>query len=203
MIRPLSAPTAPRATRRGKNARGYTAVELVMAIGVFAVGITGVFAMQKVTAASGAYAKNLAVATRVAESWQERLAIDALRWTSSTTYSNTTWITVLSSAGNNNVWLLPGANLTGDFGTSFDILGRYTATAADVVFCTHVRLTQLFTEPGNGLIRSEVRVFWPKGGPAWNGGAAYCAAAVSTADITSNDFHFVQNATVIRQTEGL
>ena len=60
--------------------RGYTAVELMMAIGIFGVGVTGIIAMQKVTVVSNQHAKNLGIASHIAESWLDMLATDSVTW---------------------------------------------------------------------------------------------------------------------------
>ncbi len=184
--------------------RGYTAVELVMAIGVFAVGITGVFAMQRVTSGSNSYAKNLAVASYVAESWQERLAVDALNWTQSAPITNTTWFAPLGAADDWG-WDLPATS--GDFGPSFSIVGAYNdhgSTPENTVFCTHIRLTRLISTPSSGMIRTEVRVFWPKPGEPPNlGGSHYCTDSADLDKITAEHFHFVHKASVVRQTGGM
>jgi type IV pilus assembly protein PilV len=158
--------------------------------------------MQRVTSSSNAHAKNVAIASYAAESWQEQLAIDASRWTQSQALSSTVWLSVL---GNNATsgWFTPAAAPTAapTFGPAFDALGDFVAqTSANTVFCTHVRLTRLLADP-NGLIRTEVRVFWPKPGPAWNSGAQYCLTTVTTASITAatSNFHFIYDTTVNRQ----
>lgn len=191
--------------RRFVRGRGYTAVELVMAIGIFAVGVTGVFAMQRVTSGANAHAKNVAIATFAAESWLERLAVDATVWTQAAPLAsgNTTWLDLLATATTTD-WILPAAS--GSFGPGFDPLGAYAANTA-ASFCTHIRLTRLLPEP-NGLIRAEVRVFWPKPGPRWTGATSYCPASASTTEVATvgsatDNFHFVYKTTVVRQTGGL
>lgn len=198
----MPTPSAPRSKR---SRRGYTAVELVMAIGIFAIGVTGVFAMQRVTSGANAHAKNLAIATYAAESWLEQLAIDATLWTQTSplTSGNTTWLDQLGTNATTG-WFLPATS--GSFGPGFDPLGAYAANA-DAAFCTHIRLTRLLPEP-NGLLRAEVRVFWPKPGPVWSTTVAYCPATatageVSTISDKTDYFHFVHKATVVRQTGGL
>jgi hypothetical protein len=57
--------------------------------------------------------------------------------------------------------------------------------------------------PGNGLMRSEVRVFWPRDGREPSGGASYCAPN-GGADIgagSDDDFHFVHDVAAVRQTQ--
>lgn len=194
--------------RPQRRARGYTVVELMMALVIFAIGVTGVVAMQKVTSNANGHAKNLAIATHIAQSWQERLAVDATQWGQNGTavITNTTWVNGVNSS---EEWVLPAQNTTLDFGPGFDALGSFvdittTAGAARAVFCTHLRLTHLLTTEGSRLVRSEVRVFWPKPGRTFDSGNAYCASGASVTDIgaATNDFHFVYKTTAIRQTPG-
>jgi prepilin-type N-terminal cleavage/methylation domain-containing protein len=192
-----------------KPQRGYTVVELLMALAIFSVGVTGIFSMQAVTSATNRFAKNLSVATTLARSWQDRLAMDGTLWGGSGNWpiTNTTW---LQLAAQDQAWRLPtndSGGTGGTFGPGADARGQfvdYTVAVNDVVFCTHIRLTRLISEverPGSGLIRSEVRVFWPKDGDAWNNGANYCDAAADVADIgaRTSEFHFVYQSSAIRQ----
>jgi hypothetical protein len=182
-----------------------------MAIGIFAVGATGVVSMQQVTSASNRHAKNIAVATAIAQSWQEQLAADATRWTqASGSIGNTTWLVTATDATNEALWHLPAA--VANFGPAFGPTGEFVDAGTapeDVVFCTHIRMTTLLPDTGPtagaGLLRSEVRVFWPKPGERWDDGAAYCAstAAVSGAGSIGEaieNFHFVYKTTALRQT---
>lgn len=180
------------------RSRGYTAVELVMAIGIFAVGVTGVFAMQRVTSGSNAHAKNLATATFAAESWLEQLAVDATLWTQPPNLkTKTTWIKEIGSNPSLD-WSLPAATPTSSptFGPGFDPLGNY-APNASAAFCTNIRLTKLMDEP-NGLLRADVRVFWPKPGPQWSGGVN----CPTLTDEALPFFHFVHKSTLLKQVGG-
>lgn len=189
------------------HSRGYTAVELVMAIGIFAVGITGVASMQSVTAGANRQARAMATATAFAQSWQDHLAIDALKWTQVQDISTTTWLSEASDSAVVGEWILP-SRIDG-FGPAVDAIGGdvdHTTNATDAVFCAHIRLTPLIantgTTTGGGLYRSEVRVFWPKPGAAWNAGAAYCDPAADVANVgAANDyFNFVYKTSAVRQT---
>jgi hypothetical protein len=179
--------------------RGYTVIELLMAVCIFGFGVMGVIAMQKVTSSSNRHAKSLATGTHVAQSWVEHLAVDATRWNQSLSLAgNTVW---LSSPVN---WSLPAYSATEDFGPAFDALGQPLADAEQAVFCTHIRVVPLISElnsPGNGLLRVDVRVFWPRDGEVQD--AKYCTAAVNaTTDIGQHPekYHFVYKSTAVRQT---
>jgi len=203
--------------RFGAAARGYTAVELLMAISVFGIGVAGIISMEKVTSAANQDAKNLAIATHIAESWLDMLATDAVGWNhpspgyaQSDLSSDTIWLNnVVSNAGAGS-WFLPAYNATLGFGPGFDALGNPVNTAtstANVQFCAHLRLSWLYqptasASSGNGLIRAEVRVFWLREGQSTPiVGVDPCSAAMPIANISgaTGTFHFVQKITAIRE----
>lgn len=205
---------ARRARARLERQGGYTVIELVMAMGVFAIGITGISAMQAATSASNRHAKNLAIANAIAKTWHEELAVDATQWTIQNDViglAQTNWVKQVELGDLGAApWFLP--TTVGTMGASFDALGNFTTDAAQAVFCTHVRLTRLIRTQGSGLIRADVRVFWPKFGHDWNQ-QNYCSAAVNpdtfapfTPSTTGTDetevdnFHFVYSTSAIRQT---
>jgi prepilin-type N-terminal cleavage/methylation domain-containing protein len=183
--------------------RGYTVVELMMALTVLAIGVSGVIAMQKVTLASNQHAKNLALATHIAESWAEELMVDATRWNYPTSAnrtgdidSDTVWLKKVNEKPDE--WFLPDTSADLNFGAAFDALGNVTTVAAQTAFCSHVRLSWLYpAATNNGLIRADIRVFWPREG---RGALAPCAT-VKPADVSTGiaNYHFVHHSTAIRQ----
>jgi len=185
-------------TRRAKN-QGFTIVELMMALALFAVGVTGLVAMQVSTTHSNRIAKDLATATQLARSWQERLTMDAGLWGGPNSWAidNTVWLDLVQAS--NAAWVLPAAS--GTFGPSAGSRGE-PVPLADAYYCTHIRLTRLLNESGAGLIRAEVRVFFPKGPSAWEGGDPYCEAGADVTDIgtATTNFHFVYATSVVRET---
>ncbi len=197
--RTLSPQRSGARRRSVRRARGYTVIELLMAVCIFGFGVMGVIAMQKVTNTSNRHAKNLATATHVTQSWLEHLSVDATRWNQSQSLAtNTVWL------GSPVNWSLPTYSATEDFGPAFDALGQPLADAEQAVFCTHIRVVPLISElnsPGNGLLRVDVRVFWPRDGEAQD--AKYCTGAVNpTSDIGQHPekYHFVYKSTAVRQT---
>jgi type IV pilus assembly protein PilV len=192
-----------------RSKRGYTAVELLMAISIFGIGVSGIIAMEKVTSVSNAHAKNLAIASHIAESWLDMLASDATTWTApgqvgaAGLISSTTWLNaVVSNANTANSWTLPNYSNTLSFGPSFDALGDPIApgSTTPVAFCSHLRLSWLYqpTSSGNGLIRAEVRVFWLKDGQSF--AQSMCTTGqVANVGAATDAFHFVQKITAIRE----
>ncbi len=188
-------------------------VELMMAIAVFAIGVSGIIAMQKVTLASNIHAKNLAIATHVGQAWAEMLDSDSAAWNHPSQLNgatdldaDTVWLKQITT--NEGKWIRPAHNAGLKFGPGFDALGNPTSVIGDAAFCTHIRLTWLKNQTdipvGNGLIRAEVRVFWHR--DVQGGGVddnPLCATGTDPLKIADADgakrHHFVYHTTAIRQ----
>jgi type IV pilus assembly protein PilV len=147
-------------------------MEVMMSLAILGIGASGVVAVQKATLLANTSAKNLATANFIAESWMERLRVDALQWNDYggvPDLSDTKW---LSLASNAPVWVTPAtvlpsgaadADVTGADNFVTDPGPPFAASA----FCTHLRLTQFdpSTLPSfRKLIRAEVRVIWARAG---------------------------------------
>jgi prepilin-type N-terminal cleavage/methylation domain-containing protein len=202
--------------RRHTQRRGYTVVELLMSIALVGIGVSGLIAMQRVTLTSNRQAKNLAVATRIAQRWVETLQVDAARWnhpsnfsTTSDLQTDTIWLRNVTTEG----WFRPAWDAGMMMGPAFDGLGNPvppTSNAAQPVFCTHLRLREAIPEAlGTGVITTEVRVFWLRenGAGGVNPTANLCDAGVAAAavdDPTSAtgslmSYHFVYLVDAVRQ----
>lgn len=164
-----------------RNSRhGYTAVEVLMAMTVMAIGAAAVISMQKASVQGNLEAHEADVAASVARMWVDRLQRDAMQWTlpngDNPTLNNFSNAKLLSTP-TYGTWGLPQAYVTQYQSYGFDILGR-DLPAADLtatntgnnivvpVFCVNYRLQWLVPQsiPGEpGLIRADVRVLWPRG----------------------------------------
>lgn len=154
------------------RSRGYTVVELMMALAVFSAGVTGIITMQRTAVNANRTAKNVELAASIAQAWEAQLAADASMWRQ-TFDANTPFLRTINS-GMDGAWQLPAYNAGRQFGSQFDSFGRATTDATQAYFCVHVRLTWLYWNTadvagtlgtaGNGTIRTDVRVFWPREG---------------------------------------
>jgi type II secretory pathway pseudopilin PulG len=161
---------SPLSRSRGKL-RGYTAVEVLLAMTVLLIGSAGVMTMQKVSIQANLEARKLDVANSIAHAWMERLQTDATQWTlpsnsvaGAPNLGNTMWL--------KNAWggwflpAIPAAFPDDGLSPAFDILGRDLplASAANAVFCTHLRFDQIAQDSlGNPTaVRATVIVFWAK-----------------------------------------
>jgi prepilin-type N-terminal cleavage/methylation domain-containing protein len=177
MTRPLPDHLA-RSVRARRASRAYTAIEVMMAMTVMAIGAAAVITMQKTSVSGNLDARRTDAANAIARTWVERLQRESMMWTlplqENPTGNNLASAlvlgTIMISPGQ---WFLPtqemglnGVNET--MSPAFDILGRDlplgSMNTAD--FCVHVRLQWLgltATPPGGDLIRADVRVIWPVG----------------------------------------
>lgn len=210
---------------RSPSSRGYTIVELLMSLSVLAIGVAGVLGMQRVTISSNQHAKNLSLATRIAQGWIDELAADATLWTvrngASTLAGSTTWLNVVQP---NQIWgwNVPAYSLLRRFGPGFDALGSpvdHTTNPGGAHFCTQIRLA--FVRPelaggtltDTGVIRTQVRVFWRRddslstlGGAAAPGAGNLCAVTGAELDADldpvngGNSFHVIYLTSAVRET---
>jgi hypothetical protein len=145
---------------RGRSA-GYTAVEVLMSMSVLAVGVIGIFSMEKVAVSSNVHAKNLAIATHIAQGWLGTLEAEAMRWdtTPDVLANRTTW---LGAGLGQPDWFRPDFSAGQAYGPQFDELGN--PVGQNGRFCVDLRLSPLngatAISEGTGMSRVEVRVYW-------------------------------------------
>ncbi|NUQ74336.1 MAG: prepilin-type N-terminal cleavage/methylation domain-containing protein [Polyangiaceae bacterium] len=164
--------------------RGYTLVEVAVALAVLAVGAAGIIAVQKATGIGNVHARNIATANRIAAKWAERLQGDSLQWNEINGYANSHWLSQTTLPPAN--WIIP-AEVVNRASPDADVLGAdiYPGDPAASAFCTHLRLlalpgsaAHLTTPPEPPMVpavRAEIRVFWRK-----SGDPADCTTAPAT-----------------------
>jgi type IV pilus assembly protein PilV len=181
--------------------RGFTIVELMMALAVLAVGVSGIVAMQKVTAMTNLHSKSVATATRIAQAWEHQLVVDGSVWRQglATGINTTTWLRNVSTQP---VWFRPAYDNNRVFGAAFDALGNpvVEANIAQAQFCVHLQLIPVvaLTVRNNATIRATVRVLWPRteSDPPPN----FCSpdANVNTIGNDTTSFHSIYQTIAIR-----
>jgi type II secretory pathway pseudopilin PulG len=196
--------TGARSSRQ-RGRRGYTSVEVLVAMTLFAIGAAGVVGMLRATMQGNADARRFDVATSIANEWLGRLRRDSMTWTQPNATINT------SNIATTTIWLkdMPPVPLPSPLGTglnwtrpmttapggsaSFDAIGRELGVADPPFFCVNYRLDWLMLDT---TIRAEVRVFWPRYEAA---APASCDPAVADAANARQDLHFVYATSAIRR----
>jgi hypothetical protein len=172
---------------------------------VLSVGVIGVFSMEKVTIASNAHAKNLAIATHIAQAWLGVLEAESTLWDATPLSLNrTVW---LQTIANQPTWLRPKFDDGLKFGGEFDELGN--AVEDDGKFCADLRLTRLTganeEADGSGVWRAEVRVYWMRDNPVLTATLATTASPCDLLPVKvslqpeSSLLHFVYLSGAVRQ----
>lgn len=196
------------------NARGYTSVEVLIAMTLFAIGAAGVIGMQRATIQGGEDARRFDMATNIANEWLSRLQRDSTFWTmpnadnpSTMNLNQTKWLTNVDTCGTTFCNIpMPPAPADG-LSPAFDQFGRdLPAGTTNAFYCVQYRL-QWIAPPGvgpsylpplrlTGLMRAEVRVYWNSLEQAPIGD---CNAPPPEVIPAASTFRMVYAATAIRE----
>jgi type II secretory pathway pseudopilin PulG len=162
--------------RRGlgsrRPARGFTVIEILIAMTIMMIGAAAVITMQKTAIQANLEARKTDVANSIARMWLERLRRDAMQWTYVAGNGSASTINVIAPRLiKQTTWAFPTAYVPQSappiMSYGFDILGRDLLAgdiAADSNFCVNIQITPL--EPlvtPVMLLRADVRVLWPRG----------------------------------------
>jgi prepilin-type N-terminal cleavage/methylation domain-containing protein len=186
---------------RNSRQRGYTLVELMMALAIFMISMLGIVSMQRVAAASSAHAKNLAIAQQVGRAVASQLELEATRWN---TAIPSNWLDATAT------WRRLPYVIDRKFGSGFDGLGNplsdSAADKAQVRFCSNVRVSWLFPttmgRAGNGVLRAEIRVFWLRDGVKTLNGSQFCSEDDGVLSLMAQNpeiYQFVYQTVALRQ----
>lgn len=161
-----------------KNA-GYTLVEVMVAISVLAIGVTGILSMENAAVLANRRAHEITMATAIARRWQEILRTDALTWNrpsnragGSDLGSDTSYLCNVVGCGGGaarlDSWFVPA--VTPNVAPGYDHFGNATSIAVPqtLKYCVNLRLNWIrqpsLNPPDQGVIRAEVRVWWYREG---------------------------------------
>jgi prepilin-type N-terminal cleavage/methylation domain-containing protein len=210
-------PSARPCSRSTRSNRGYTAIEVLIAMTVMAIGAAAVMSMQKASVQGNLDARKTDVASSIARMWVERLESDATQWTqpnNNNVLGNNLGTATALFTNLDNGWFVPAPPAPMSF--AYDILGRdlQGADAANAVFCVNMRLKTLVTgipvqggAPVPQLIRADVRVVWLRG-LGVNPSGAFCNtsnADMGTADLSETGrlggpaYHAIYVTTAVKE----
>jgi type II secretory pathway pseudopilin PulG len=197
------------------NARGYTSVEVLIAMTLLAIGAAGVIGMQRVTIQGGEDARRFDMATNIANEWIGRLQKDAAFWRTEPDlskldtmgFANTTWLSTIDACAKKFCTPLMPAGAPEGLSPAFDVFGRDlpAGITTEAFYCVQYRLTWI-AAPGpspynrplrpSALMRAEVRVYWNR---LEKDPIGTCGSPPPEALPTPNQFHVVYAATSLRE----
>jgi type IV pilus assembly protein PilV len=192
-----------RPARSTRKLSGYTLVEVMLAVGILAVGATGILGLQGAAIRGNQEANEYATATRTVEMWLDRYRMDALSWRtggagtlpSSALFANTEFMRGMPAVGATG-WLPPPAARTGSFASASQLSFHGNPSpppgAPTPVYCVQSNLAWVYD---GTAVRVDVRAFWRRRGWQNSDGALNCPAAPNR-----TDYHIVQASTLVRWT---
>ncbi len=164
--------------RRAAARRGFTIIEVMMAITVLAIGAVGLMGLVQATVRGNQQGRRITTATQVSRTWMERVRTDTVGWTTNAPGGPATTC-YLSQApaglvGASSGWFVPqpaGANCVNVGGlpgaAELGISAGAAWTGADAVnsagignqarYCTLLRVTWVVA---NEMLRVDVRTWW-------------------------------------------
>jgi prepilin-type N-terminal cleavage/methylation domain-containing protein len=203
---------------RRRRSSGFTLVEVLVSLGVMTVGAAAIIGMQQQTTRANVHARQLTVATQIAQNVLERLKLEGLAWNSVTTSPATDLLNAPSlapivggTAGAFTTLLArnpTNGGLTRLLSNAFDYYGQdvnltnaNAATLASVVYCASYRLGWIYTNFRS--MRADVRVWWSRSSPSRTitsdfAGCADNNAALNPGGNQIENYHVVYLSTVIR-----
>jgi prepilin-type N-terminal cleavage/methylation domain-containing protein len=185
--------------RRASHRRaGFTLLEVMIAVGLMTVGALAIMAMQQASTRGNIEARQIGTATEITSRWVERLRRDALGWnrigTSAAELGPAGTLSQMAAVGGTATttgWFRAPAPALGQvIGPGFDWTGRpviAAANAADIRYCTYVRLTWVRT---GVLMRADVLTWWHRrgagGDPSISNPAAFTCLTTDPATVTAD-----------------
>ena len=169
---------------RTHRRRGFTLIEVMIAIGIMTVGSLGILSMHHAVSGANRSAHEMNTALAITERWIERVDRDSLSWSepglNSSTLTGTTYLAPLAATTTGTNWFTPAPALsTESYG--FDYFGNDTSTASEIKYCTNLRLS--WVRQGRSA-RVDIRTFWYRAGhmpgtathPDWVSGSNFRGA---------------------------
>jgi prepilin-type N-terminal cleavage/methylation domain-containing protein len=194
-----------------RRRQAFTLIEVMVSIGVMTIAALAIFAMQQQLLRANAHARQLTVATQIAQNWIERLKLDALRWNRAEDPAGTTYLKNIS-APNTIVgfFTIPldkavrgGTTriVSNSFNWFGDDLDTTNGAPAGLVYCASHRLNWVFEN--KRVIRADVRVWWARDGMGTDISKDFpvCAdddAALNPGGDHFERYHMVYLSTVLR-----
>lgn len=192
--------------RSARRKRGFTIIEVVVAMGVMVLGVMAVVSLQHHTVQINSLARQMSTANQIAQTWLERMKQDAQRWnqpgdpmggtpTPIQVLAQTQWLQAVNAMPGRFQAVPVSANSSGmfDFQGNEIVLGA----AGAPFFCVGYKPAWVYI---GHAVRIDVRVFWPRERAAVVVDCVDTDAPLSPGGPDFGRFHTVYLSTVIKHT---
>lgn len=191
--------------RSARRKRGFTIIEVVVAMGVMVVGVMAVVSLQTHTVKVNSLARQMSTANQIAQTWLERMKQDAHRWnqpgdplgtpTPIQALAQTQWLQAVNAVPGRFQTVPVSASSSG----AFDFQGNeiVLGAAGAPFFCVGFKPAWVYI---GHAIRIDVRVFWPRERAAAVVDCVDTDAPLNPGGALFGRFHTVYLSTVIKHT---
>lgn len=198
-----------RRLRTKRRARGFTIVEVIVAMGLMVMGTMVIIGLQSHTVAVNSLARQMSTANNIAQTWIERMKQDSHRWTQVGNENGVTliqalqgtlWLQAVNATPNVFQTVPIMLNTSGAFDFQGNEIFLNQPGAPAPFFCTGYRTA--WGWPGR-TVRVDVRVFWPR---ERTGAVANCIdtnAPLNPGGVLFSRFHTVYLSTVVKYNEAI
>lgn len=198
--------------------QGFTLAEVMVSLGVMTIGGMALIGMQAQTSRANIRARDITIATQIAQNLIERLKMDALAWNSATgnvatDLGNTQLLKNVATATAGSFMTLPALTVSSSgtprvmsnafdyFGDDVNLTGASDQTLSGVRYCASYRLTWIFSSLR--ALRADVRVWWTMESPAHSITSDFVGCADDEAKLNPGlgalpNYHVVYLSTVLR-----
>lgn len=195
--------------------KGFTIVEVMVALGVMTISAMALFGMQAQATRANVRARDMTVASQIAQNVLERMKMDGLAWNTlgepAVVLNNTSMLQLIDGSG--AFMTLPERSETRGaktvvwsngfdlYGIDVPISGAPVATLSSIRFCASQRLSWVYDT--RRAIRADVRVWWSKEAPTRSiisdfPGCTDNDVQLRPGGARYDDYHTVYMSTVIR-----
>lgn len=145
--------------RRKLRRRGFTLVEVMTATVILVACAAGIMALQTTVTRANMIAREIATASAIAGTWEERIKLDAMRWVESADreamLARTHWLHEVNDQPDQ--WIIPDA--ADGMQDGFTYTGLETAIRDEERFCVNLRMNWHRDSQAGALVRVDIRVW--------------------------------------------
>jgi prepilin-type N-terminal cleavage/methylation domain-containing protein len=160
--------------------QGFTLVEVMVSLGVMTISAMGLFALQGQATRANGRARDMTMASQIAQNLIERFKMEGLAWNTispgdTTDVAATDTLKLITGATPGNFMTLPErtdprSGLSVPLSNAFDLFGDDVLTTgasaqdlARIRYCSSIRLAWVYET--HRVMRVDVRVWWSKEAP--------------------------------------
>jgi type IV pilus modification protein PilV len=156
---------------RRQRRQGFTLVEVMVSLGIMTIGAMAVLGMQQQIIRGNMHARQITIATQIAQNVIERLKMDAVAWNAPGVPSTTRYLNNVTPGAIGGFTTIPfitttASGITRLQSNAFDYYGddlnTQPGSPAGLFYCASNRLSFVFNN--NRIIRADVRVWWAREG---------------------------------------